>query len=106
MLVHKCGKIKNWGGECRDVTTTKLHTQNIFKESIGGRVGGGVRMDVNEELKFLWKFKKKKIWGGGVGSGRGGVGLGGQGRCEQRSEVFVKIQKTFFFWGGSGRGGG
>ena len=27
---------------------------------------------------------------GGSGLG-GGVGLGGQGRCEQRSEVFVKI---------------
>ena len=56
--VHKGGKIKNWGGECRDVTPTKLQSQNIFKEStggLGGRVegGGGVRMDVNEELKFL-----------------------------------------------------
>ena len=37
MLVHKGGKIKNWGGECRDVTPT----------------GWGVRVDVNEELKFL-----------------------------------------------------
>ena len=45
MLVHKGGKIKNWGGECRDVTPTKLQSQNIFKESTGG--GGGVRMDVN-----------------------------------------------------------
>ena len=52
MLVHKGGKIKNWGGECRDVTPTKLQSQNIFKESTGegGRLGGGVRMDVNEEL--------------------------------------------------------
>ena len=25
----------------------------------GGGVGGGVRVDVNEELKFLCKFKKK-----------------------------------------------
>ena len=43
MLVHKGGKIKNWGGECRDVTPTKLPSQNIFKESTGGgggRVGG------------------------------------------------------------------
>ena len=40
MLVHKGGKIKNWGGECRDVTPTKLQSQNIFKESTGGRVGG------------------------------------------------------------------
>ena len=31
-----------------------------------------------------------------------------QGRCEQRSEVFVKIQFffIFFFWGGGGGGGG
>ena len=50
MLVHKGGKIKNWGGECRDVTPTKLQSQNIFKKST---VGGGDRMDVNEELKFL-----------------------------------------------------
>ena len=55
MFVHKGGKIKNWGGECRDVTPTKLQSQIIFKESTGGGglVGGGVRMDVNEELKFL-----------------------------------------------------
>ena len=53
MLVHKGGKIKNWGGECRDVTPTKLQSQNIFKESTGGSGWGGVRMDVNEELNFL-----------------------------------------------------
>ena len=34
-------------------------------------------MDVNEELKFLGKLKKKKIWGGeGVGGGGGGSGGG------------------------------
>ena len=38
----------------------------------GGRVGLGVRVDVNEELKFLRRFKKKL--GGGVGSG---VGMSG-----------------------------
>ena len=56
----------------------------------GGSVGGGgVRMDVNEELKFLGEFKKKN-WGGSGGLGRGagcrvrggGAGLGGQGGCE------------------------
>ena len=37
----------------------------------------------------------------------GGVGLGGQGGCERRIEVFVKIQKKNFGGGrGSGRGGG
>ena len=44
MLVHKGGKIKNWGGECRDVTPTKLLSQNIFKESTGGGGGGGVAL--------------------------------------------------------------
>ena len=39
MLVHEGGKIKNWGGECRDVTPTKLQSQNIFKESTGGGSG-------------------------------------------------------------------
>ena len=34
-----------------------------------------------------------------------GVGLGGQGRCERRSEVFVKIKKKIE-GGGSGRVGG
>ena len=40
--------------------------------------------------------------------------MGGQGRCEQRSEIFVKIQKQIFFfiylfiffWGGGHVGGG
>ena len=34
----------------------------------------------------------------------GGVGLegGGQGGCERRIEVFVKIQKKKFFLGGGG----
>ena len=30
----------------------------------------------------------------------------GQGGCERRIEVFVKIQKKNFFWGGGGSGGG
>ena len=43
-------------------------------------------MDVNEELKFLGKFKKKN-WGGQGGWVGGGVsgrgdGFGGQGGCE------------------------
>ena len=40
--------------------TYKLQSQNIFKESTGAEGGGGgggrvggVRMDVNEEIKFL-----------------------------------------------------
>ena len=45
------------------------------------------------------KKKKKVFWcfffgggGGGLGPGGGG-GVGCQGRCEQRSEVFVKNKK-------------
>ena len=34
--------------------------------------------------------------------------MGGQSGCERRIEVFVKIQKKDFFWGGDGgvHGGG
>ena len=60
---------------------------------------GGVRVNVNQELKFFGKFKKKKIWGGG-GWVHGGSGLGGQDGCERRIEVFVKIKKNIFFLGG------
>ena len=33
-------------------------------------------------------------------------GLGGQGGCERRIEVFVKIQKYIIFFLGGGVGGG
>ena len=64
-------------------------------------------MDVIEELKSLGKFTKKKFGGGG-GLGWEGVGLvgWGQGGCEQRIEVFVKIQKIKFGGGGGWVGGG
>ena len=53
------------------------------------------------------KIKKKKNWaGGGVRGGGGGGGLGGQDGCEQRIEVFVKIQKKKIFFLGWGGGGG
>ena len=59
------------------------------------------------------KIQKKKIFlgeggsGGEVGGGgvRGeGLGWGGQGGCERRTEIFVKIlkKKIIFFWGGGG----
>ena len=53
MLVHKGGKIKNWGGECRDVTPTNCSLNIYIKRALGGGRVGWVRMDVNEELKFL-----------------------------------------------------
>ena len=64
MLVHKGGKIKNWGGECRDVTPTKSLSQNI-------------RVDVNREVKL-----KKYFFFGGGGQ-VGGMFWGSQGGCEQ-----------------------
>ena len=65
-----------------------------------GRVGGGgVRVNVNEELKFLWGGGV----GGGVGGSVGGVGLGGQSGCERRIEVFVGGGVR---WGGGGGGRG
>ena len=59
----------------------------------------GVRVEVNQELKFFGKFKKK------IGGG-GGSGLGGQDGCERRIEVFVKIQKKKILFLGGGGGGG
>ena len=44
MLVHKGGKIKNWGGEWRDVTPTKLQSQIYLKRALGGGGGGGGRV--------------------------------------------------------------
>ena len=43
--------------------------------------------------------------GGGCRVGRVRLRGGGQGRCERRSEVFVKIKKKIFL-GGGGRVGG
>ena len=82
------GWVGNWGEGC----------PWVWRGWVGGRVGG-VRVDVNEELKFLGKFTKKKF-GGGSG---GGVGLvGGQGGCERRIEVFCENSKKKL--GGGGRG--
>ena len=46
----------------------------------GDGLGGGVMVDVNEELKF-WGNSQKKIFffGGGGGGARGGGGGGGGG---------------------------
>ena len=48
---------------------------------VGGRgqVGGGVRVDAIEELKFLGKFKKKILFFFGGGGGMGGSGWWGGG---------------------------
>ena len=49
------------------------------------------------------KIPQKKIGGGGGGEG---VGLGGQGGCDRRIEVFGKIHKKKIRGGGVGLGGG
>ena len=70
-------------------------------------MGGGVRVDVNREVKFLCFFCLFFFWGGGqVGGCSVGVGGGSQVGCEQRLEVFVNIQKKNFCGGGEGPGGG
>ena len=77
MLVHKGGKIKNWVRECRDVTPTKLQSQNTLKESTGGRVGD--QDGCERRIKVFVKIQKtKKYWGGGGGGVRGGR-VGGSG---------------------------
>ena len=59
-------------------------------------------------MEVIVKMKKERKSQGGMctknGSycekekKRGGGGDGGQGRCERRSEAFVKIPKIFFFF--------
>ena len=81
MLVHKRWQnqqcsIDYWVEDCRDVTKA-------------GGGGGGICKKNGSYCE------KEKSQGGG-----------GQGRCEWRSEAFVKIQKKiFFFFLGGGRGG-
>ena len=70
----------------------------MLKKGRKSQGGGG---DVYKEWKLFCEKEKKVSGGGGGGGGRG------QGRCERRSEAFVKIQKKkFFFLGGGGGGQG
>ena len=69
------------GCERRIEVFVKIQKKNFFffggEGGVGGRGRvGGVRVDVNEELKFLGKFKKKIGWGGVRGGGWGGGGSG------------------------------
>ena len=70
------------------------HLQNCslkiyLKRALGVGLGGGVRMDVNEELKICENSKKKKLGGGGGGrgSGRGGRGRVWGGRVEVNRDL-------------------
>ena len=53
-LYIKVAKLRTGVGSA-EMSHLQIAAQNIFKESTGGGGGrvGGVRMDVNEELKFL-----------------------------------------------------
>ena len=67
------GRGRVWGVRVDVIEELKSFWENSHKKISGGGGrfgggsvwGGGVRVDVNEELKFLCKFKKKKKWGGG-----------------------------------------
>ena len=65
------------------------HTYKIAVSKYQGRCEQRSEVFVTNFFFFFF------LWGGG------GVGLGGQGGCERRIEVFVKIQKKNFFGGGS-----
>ena len=68
----------------------KIKFLGKFTKKIQGGVGlgGGIRVDVNEELKFLCKFKKKKKFlGGGGWSGGGGEGRVGGVRMDVNEEL-------------------
>ena len=73
------GRGRVWGVRVDVIEDLKSFWENSQKNISGGGVSvwGGVRVDVNEELNFLCKFKKKKhffFWGGGGFRGGGGSG--------------------------------
>ena len=75
-------------GRCERRSEVFVKIQKKKKQIFGGGGGvglGGIRVHVNEELKF---FLCVFFWGG---SGWGSC-CAGEGRCERRSEVFVKIK--------------
>ena len=89
------------GGGVQDGCERRIEVfVKIQKNNLGGGVRGvgsgggrvwGVKVDVNEELKFLGKFTQKKFWGLGEGGsvaegvrwGGGSGWWGGQGGCER-----------------------
>ena len=85
MLEHKGGQINNVQ------LITGLRIAEMSQRQ--GEGGGG---EYVQKMEVIVKRKKSQ---------------GGQGRCEWRSEAFVKIQfffyfYFFFFWGGGGLRGG
>ena len=68
-----------------------------FKKKMGGgeavRLGRGGRDGCERRIEVFVRIRKKIGWGSGGVGGGVGFGGGGQGGCERRIEVFVKIQK-------------
>ena len=97
-----------WGGQggCEGRIEVNVKIENLKKKYFfffwgggGGLDGGGVRVDVNEQLKFFVKIQKKKILGGGVWSEWGwGVQVDVNG--ELNFFVKIKMNNFFFSWGG------
>ena len=103
MLVHKGGQINN----VQLITGVRIAEMSQLQNCIVMCTKNGSYCE-NEK-------KEKKSGGGGICTKNGSYcekaknrGGGGQGRCERRSEAFVKIQKKkiFFFVGGGGGWGG
>ena len=61
MLVHKGGKIKNCGGECRDVTPTNCSLKIYLKRALGGGGGSGwgCHDGCERRIKVFVKIQKK-----------------------------------------------
>ena len=106
MLVHKGGQINNVQliTGLRIAEMSQLQNCSVMctkngsycenekkREKVRGE-GGCV-----QRIEVIVKMKKNQGGGGGGG---------GQGRCERRSEAFVKIQKKKIFFLGGGGGGG
>ena len=71
------GRVGGGQGGCerRIEVFVKIQKKKIGGGGVWGLGWGGYRVDVNEELKFLGKLKKK--WGGGGGGPGGRVGGSG-----------------------------
>ena len=86
---------EGWGGQGGCDRRIEV-LRKIKKKKLGWGEGSGwvgVRVDVNEELKFLGKFTKKN-WGGGWGVGSEGGGSGWWGvRVDVNEELNFEFKK-------------
>ena len=64
------------GWECQGRCERRIEVFEKIQKKNSGLGGGGGRVDVNEELKFLWRYMNKFLGGRGVRRIWSGVGLG------------------------------